>query len=485
MRKKKVYDDEWKAKRVFTELDRKSKSTYSFKNTIGAYKNSVRKSNSYATKKPPKKQTEVVVKITGANRNFEGLKAHLRYISRAGNLKVETNTNEIFEGKENLKNLADSFNDYRQDIPTESFIRDNNLKEKREALHIVFSMRDIEYAPPSKIKESAMKTIDELYPNNHYVIVFHGDTDNPHCHLVLKVKDIYGKRINPKKSDLALMRVKFAENLRELNVEAKATLKNNINSQTNEFINDKPIHLKGDYKKSEHKPHHYEVINFGKAHYKFDTDNKMSYFVRYRTSKGKDVEIWADDLERVIEEKNIKKGEFVRFAITGETPVEIKIQDKKTNEWYQKTMYKKTWDASIEKRDEKILNLIKKFTPNDYKKIDEPMNTIVEFGEAKFNNDENNAISFFVTMQNHSGKKYTIWGKELKNLIEENELQIGSECLFEKETTETKTEKFTKTKWKVKTPQGIFHSSDNSETKITTKKDTPQQKQSNKEKEIE
>ena len=373
MRKKKIYDDEWKAKRVFTELDRKSKSTYSYKNIIGAYKNLVRKKGTI-TKKPPKKQTEVVVKITGASRNFGSLKAHLRYISRNGELQVEINTNEVFQGRENLKDLADSFNDYKQDIPTESFLRDNNLKEKREALHIVFSMRDITHASPSKIKESAMKTIDELYPNNHYAIAFHGDTDNPHCHLVLKVKDINGKRI--KIDNYHKIREKFAENLSDLGVEATATKRKNIEYR-HEFTKT--------YNQAEHKPHHYEVIDFGQAPYKFNDNNKMSYFVKYRTPKGKEIDIWADDLERVIEQNQIQKGEFVRFAITGEAPVEIKIQDKKSKQWYQKTVYKKTWDASIEKRAEKILNPLKKFTPNEFKKIDEKgdMEKVEAFKEAQ------------------------------------------------------------------------------------------------------
>lgn len=32
-----------------------------------------------------------------------------------------------------------------------------------------------------------------------FILAFHGDTDNPHCHIYLKVVDKNGKRINPKK----------------------------------------------------------------------------------------------------------------------------------------------------------------------------------------------------------------------------------------------------------------------------------------------
>lgn len=432
MRKKKNYDDEWKAKKVFTKLDRKQKRTFAFKNTIGVYKHSVRK-NGIITKKPPKIQTEVVVKITGASRNYGSLKAHLRYISRGGELAVETNTNEVFQGKENLKDLADSFNDYRQDIPTESFLRDNNLKEKREALHIVFSMRDITHASPSKIKESAMKTIDELYPNNHYAIAFHGDTDNPHCHLVLKVKDINGKRI--KIDNYHKIREKFAENLRNLGINATAT-KRKDREYRHEFTKT--------YNQTEqHKSHHYEIVDFGKAPYKFNDDNKMSYFVRYRTSKGKDIDIWADDLERVIEQNQIQKGEFVRFAITGEAPVEIKIQDKKSKQWYQKTVYKKTWDASIEKRAEKILNPLKKFTPNEFKKIDEKgdMEKVEAFKEAQtLLRDYKPDANSFAFLKTERGQRQTDKVSSVTNFNDPNfRGSVPNDKIIPKETKQSNT----------------------------------------------
>ena len=190
--------------------------------------------------------------------------------------------------------------------------------------------------------------------------------------------------------------------------------------------------MQGDFKKPEHKPHHYEVINFGVANFKFDSENRMSNFVRYRTSKGKDIDIWADDLERVIKDHKIQIGEYCRFAITAEEPKTIKIQDKKSKKWYEKTVYKKTWDVSIEKRAEKILNPLKKFTPNQYREVEEPYNKIIDFGMAHYQFSEDKPISFFVKMQNHHGKEFTIWGKGLGKVIEENKLKAGDECIFEK-----------------------------------------------------
>ena len=434
MRKK--FDDEWIAKKVFTKLDKKQKSTYSFRNKIGSYKNSL---NLFENKTIFKKQTEVVVKITGSSTNLDALKEHLRYITRHGKLESTNSDFNTYNGKDDLKNLFNSFNENFQ-IPTKSELRDNALKEQREVLHFMFSMKDYEQASTKQIKEAAQKTISEIYPNNYFVIAMHNDTDNPHCHLALKVKDNFGKRINPKKSDLAKIRLTFARELRALNVEAKATInKNNIDEKTCKFINDN---------EKDNKNHYYKIINYGRAHYKFDINNNESFYVRYRTTRGKDIEIWADDLERVVAENGVKIGDYCRFVITDEKPVIVKFKDKKTNQWYQKTTYKKFWDVSVENKNEKALKPLKKFTPNEYKKIDEPYNKITNFGEANFNFDLENKISFFVEYEDISGKFHTIWGKDLKDIIKNKNLQIGDECIFEIKNKDENGKNI----WSIKTP---------------------------------
>lgn len=362
--KKDELDDLFIAKKVFTELDKKQKNSYSYKNKIGSYKYHS-KQPIFSVKNYTKKQTEVVIKITGSSKNFGSLKAHLKYISRNGELEIENSDENIFFGKDDLKNMSNSFNEIIE-IPTENEIRNNSLKEKREVLHFVFSMKDYNDAPLKKIKEASIKTMKEIYPNNYFVIAMHNDTDNPHCHIAVKVRDKNGKRINPKKSDLAYMRAIFAKELRALKIDATATIKkDSINFKTDEFLNDKVIKLRDDYKKPEHKNHYYEVISYGEAHYKFDINNKKSFYVRYRTTKGQDIDIWADDLKRVVQENDVRTGDYCRFAITGEKPVVVQFRDKKTGILCQKTSYKKMWDVSIENKKEKALKPLKNFTPNE------------------------------------------------------------------------------------------------------------------------
>lgn len=194
--KKDELDDLFIAKKVFTELDKKQKNSYSYKNKIGSYKY-YSKQPIFSVKNYTKKQTEVVIKITGSSKNFGSLKAHLKYISRNGELEIENSDENIFFGKDDLKNMSNSFNEIIE-IPTENEIRNNSLKEKREVLHFVFSMKDYNDAPLKKIKEASIKTMQKIYPNNYFVIAMHNDTDNPHCHIAVKVRDKNGKRINPK-----------------------------------------------------------------------------------------------------------------------------------------------------------------------------------------------------------------------------------------------------------------------------------------------
>ena len=71
-------------------------------------------------------------------------------------------------------------------------------------------MKDYQFASGAKIKKAAMNCVSKMYPDNHFCIAIHNDTDNPHCHLVLKVKDYLGNRIKSEKSDIANLRYFFA-----------------------------------------------------------------------------------------------------------------------------------------------------------------------------------------------------------------------------------------------------------------------------------
>ncbi|MBR8465814.1 relaxase/mobilization nuclease domain-containing protein [Campylobacter sp. faydin G-140] len=231
-------------------------------------------------------------------------------------------------------------------------VNTNAKKPKRETLNFVFSMRDHLQAPANKIQEAAIKVLKEKFPDNYFLAAIHNDTDNPHCHICLKITDAHGKRINPKKSDLDDLRKNFALELNRMNIDATATIRKKIQINKDGKIIDEP----------EIKSHHYEVTGFGEAPYKFNSDNDQSYYVNYKTPTGKIVTIWSKDLKKVIEENKINVGEFCRFAITGEQEMKFVYFDKKTKNTIEKTSYKKMWDVSVNDRLEKELKPLKKYS---------------------------------------------------------------------------------------------------------------------------
>lgn len=343
-------EDELRAKRVFTKLERASISPYNY----------TKKTNK-GIKRPIVKNTprgkEVVIKITGNSKNFQKWKAHFNYVTRKGELEVVESELYKYQGKEELKQFQEFFNDSGENIPNES----QTKKERREVLHFVFSMKEHEATPSDKLLSAVLKTMKEKYPNNASYAVFHGDTDNPHIHCDLKISGIDGNRIDVRKKDLEQLRKNFAKNLNDLGIEAYATRK------YEKYTLDKNVN----YNKQDNiKNHHYEVTQFGKAKYKFDDKNNESYFVSYKNKNGDITTIWSKELEKVINENSIKVGEFVKFQKVDKVPIERTIRKKAVNgkrEVFTKTSFKDVWDCSIIGRNEKNLQVNKTKNQTKYK----------------------------------------------------------------------------------------------------------------------
>lgn len=333
----KVFDeDELRAKRVFTRIERNSKSAFAYK-----HKSTIKNTKKFDT--PFSK--EVVVKLTGASNNYQQWKKHFNYNIKKFDYTLFEDENIIYKGDDELKQFEQYFNDFGPQIPNQSEIKG---KGKREVLQFAFSMKHHETTPADKLMEAVIKTVKEKYPNNASYFVYHSDTDNPHIHCDLKIAGADGKRIDVRKADLLQLRKKFAKNLNDLGIEAYATSKK-------ERLKDKSI-IKDRIENM--KNHHYEVTEFGKAKYKFDNKNSESYFVSYKTKGGDITTIWGKELENVIKDNNIVPGEFVKFKKVDKTPVETVIRKKSKNgkrEVYKKTSFKDVWDCSILGRAEKDL----------------------------------------------------------------------------------------------------------------------------------
>ncbi|WP_066570513.1 relaxase/mobilization nuclease domain-containing protein [Snodgrassella sp. CFCC 13594] len=167
------------------------------------------------------KQPEVMVKIPRRkSANSTGLKGvcrHIDYISRNGEVEVETHDGERLQGKKDIHAMTRHWQKLG--------IADTS--KHREALNIVLSMPA--HTPPAAVKNAARKFAQEQFDGHQYVFALHTDRDrpnepaHPHVHLCVLMRDEYGHRINPRKNDLFEWRVRFAEKLREEGVACAAT----------------------------------------------------------------------------------------------------------------------------------------------------------------------------------------------------------------------------------------------------------------------
>ncbi len=188
----------------------------------------------------------------------------------------------------------------------------------------------------------------------------------------MKVADKNGKRINPKKADLANLRAEFAKALNELGVEAKATNKKQREVEINQEFSVK-LNANNEINQAPKiKMHYYQVMDFGEANYQFSTDKnaKKSYYVSYKTKKGITT-IWGQDLERVVRENKVLRGEYARFKIVGQEEYEIKRKAKINNKWQEvvKTLKKPIWEVSVIGREKDLKQINKAKTTKKYKII--------------------------------------------------------------------------------------------------------------------
>lgn len=169
-----------------------------------------------------RKTPQVMVKISGGAKGLGKAMAHLRYISRNGELPLEDEQGERTAGREGLDELRKAWGRGGHPIPEES--------EVREAIHIVLSMPagTDELAVLRAARDFARR---EFADNHQYAMALHTyDTDpgpkpskHPHVHLAVKSKGFNGRRLNPRKGDLQAWREGFALALREQGIEAVAT----------------------------------------------------------------------------------------------------------------------------------------------------------------------------------------------------------------------------------------------------------------------
>lgn len=167
---------------------------------------------------------EVMVKVlTRGAQHLRGVRRHLEYLDRKGELEIETDDGQRIAGKGAEKGLLEDW-----DLDIEEDRRMANLEARPRRLppklvhKVLFSMPP--GTPPRKVLEAVKNFAREEFGLKHrYAMVLHTDEPHPHVHMVIKATSEQGVRLNIRKATLRGWRQQFARHLRVLGVPANAT----------------------------------------------------------------------------------------------------------------------------------------------------------------------------------------------------------------------------------------------------------------------
>jgi hypothetical protein len=165
---------------------------------------------------------EVMVKVTGGATRLGAVAAHLSYISRKGELEIETDEGDRLTRDDQrafLKSwhLELSPGQYRQAKDGRSRPRELKLVH-----NIVLSMP--RPTRPDKVLNAARTFARERFGAEHpYAMALHTGQEHPHVHLVVKAEGRDGRRLHIDKATLREWREHFAKLMRDQGVAANAT----------------------------------------------------------------------------------------------------------------------------------------------------------------------------------------------------------------------------------------------------------------------
>ncbi len=166
---------------------------------------------------------EVMVKVLPrASNDFKAAGQHLDYITRYGQLALETDDGDRLEA-ENGKAVLEGWDVDIDALRRQAALTATKGRKPPKLVHkLMFSMPA--GTPPDKVLGAVRNFArEEFWGQHRYAFVLHTDEDHPHVHLVLKAVSEQGVRLNIKKATLRYWRSEFARHLRELGVPANAT----------------------------------------------------------------------------------------------------------------------------------------------------------------------------------------------------------------------------------------------------------------------
>ena len=167
---------------------------------------------------------EVMVKVSGGGNSARAVAAHFEYISRHGELEIETDDGELLQGKGAGEKLIDDW-----DLDIDAILdrsryqeRGGRVAQPKLVHNIILSMPA--GTPPERLLRASQAFAREEFALQHrYAMALHTDQDHPHVHLVVSAHKREGGRLNIRKADLRRWREQFAAQLRHQGLAANAT----------------------------------------------------------------------------------------------------------------------------------------------------------------------------------------------------------------------------------------------------------------------
>jgi hypothetical protein len=166
---------------------------------------------------------EVMVKVSGGAKTTRGAIAHFQYISRQGDLEVETDDGERLQGKDVAAKLVDDW-----DLDIDAGLNrwramERGGRQQTKLVHNIILSMPSGTSPERLLAASRDFAREEFALKHRYAMVLHTDQAHPHVHLVVSAYNIEATRLNIRKADLRRWREQFARHLRQHGIEANAT----------------------------------------------------------------------------------------------------------------------------------------------------------------------------------------------------------------------------------------------------------------------
>lgn len=167
---------------------------------------------------------EVMVKVLSkGGQDAKAVSRHLDYLTRRGDLELETDDGERVAGKGVKKSLIEYWGIDVDDRRRRTGLLPRADSRAPKLVHkLMFSMPA--GTPSNKVLQAVRNFAAEEFALQHrYAMVLHTDEPHPHVHLVVKAVSEQGERLNIRKETLRRWRAEFARHLRMLGVPANAT----------------------------------------------------------------------------------------------------------------------------------------------------------------------------------------------------------------------------------------------------------------------